>query len=147
MAVTGGLRLEKRTKKWELPPDLAPMSLGELIHRWVRRAIETAVHEGLEAALGAARHERNGERRGYRNGTSERTLTGPTGSLALTLPRHAAHRHRPHRMALGAGAPVHPPPAGGERGRGRDLPGRRQLRAITVSYGPAIALCDGLRAG
>jgi putative transposase len=79
--------MEKRTKNSEPRPELAPVSLGELIHRWVRRAIETAVHEELEAALGAARYERNGARRGYRNGTSERTLTGPTGPLALTVPR------------------------------------------------------------
>lgn len=77
----------KRTKKTEPRPDLAPVSLGELIHTWVRGAIETAVHEELEAALGAARYERNGARRGYRNGTSERTLTGPTGPLPLRVPR------------------------------------------------------------
>jgi hypothetical protein len=55
--------MEKRTKKSEPPRDLALVSLGELIHTWVRRAIETAVHEELEAALGAARYERNGTRR------------------------------------------------------------------------------------
>jgi transposase-like protein len=79
--------MEKRTKKWEPQPDLAPVSLGELIHTWVRRAIETAVHEELVATLGAARYERNGTRQGYRNGTTERTLTGPTGPLPLTVPR------------------------------------------------------------
>jgi transposase-like protein len=45
------------------------------------------VHEELATALGAARYERNGARAGYRNGTKARTLTGPTGPLALTLPR------------------------------------------------------------
>src|SRR5581483_10154485 len=49
--------------------------------------IETAVYEELMAMLGAAPYERNGERRGYRNGRIERTLTGPTGPLPLTLPR------------------------------------------------------------
>jgi len=62
-------------------------TLGELIHAQVRRAIETAVHEELLAALGAAPWERSGARRGYRNGDKERTLTGPTGPLPLTLPR------------------------------------------------------------
>jgi transposase-like protein len=74
-------------RKSEAGRERAPASLGELIHRWVRRAIEMAVHEELEAALGAARYERTGARRGYRNGTSERTLTGPTGPLPLTVPR------------------------------------------------------------
>jgi hypothetical protein len=32
--------------------ELEPVSLGELIHRHVRIAIETAVHEELRAALG-----------------------------------------------------------------------------------------------
>jgi transposase-like protein len=64
-----------------------PVSLGELIHAQVRRAIELAVEEELAAALGADRYERGPERRGYRNGTKTRTLTGPTGPAALTLPR------------------------------------------------------------
>lgn len=63
------------------------VALGELIHTYVREAIETAVHEELTAALGADRYERQGGRRGYRNGTKPRTLTGPTGRLELTLPR------------------------------------------------------------
>jgi putative transposase len=45
------------------------------------------VHEELAVALGAGRYERHGDRRGYRNGRKARTLTGPTGPLALTLPR------------------------------------------------------------
>ncbi len=64
-----------------------PVALGELIHAYVREAIETAVHEELAAVLGAARYERSGARTGYRNGSKERTLTGPTGPLGLTLPR------------------------------------------------------------
>jgi len=67
--------------------ELKPVSLGELIHQHVRRAIETAVHEELLAVLGATPYERSEVRRGYRNGSKERTLTGPTGPLALTLPR------------------------------------------------------------
>src|SRR5229473_8667074 len=63
------------------------VSLGELIHERVRGAIETAVEEELAAALGAAVYERTEARRGYRNGQKTRTLTGPTGPLALTLPR------------------------------------------------------------
>src|SRR6266852_7502388 len=64
-----------------------PVSLGELIHERVRGAMETAGVEGLAAALGAAVYERTEARRGYCNGQKTRTLTGPTGPLALTLPR------------------------------------------------------------
>src|SRR5690349_837135 len=63
------------------------ISLGELIHQHVRIAIEAAVHEELGAALGTTPYERSGVRRGYRNGTKMRTLTGPTGPIALTVPR------------------------------------------------------------
>src|SRR5215831_21403819 len=66
---------------------LEPASLSELIHQHVRAAIEAAVHEELGAALGTSPWERNPVRRGYRNGTKARTLTGPTGPVALTLPR------------------------------------------------------------
>jgi transposase-like protein len=65
----------------------APIALGELIHAQLRVVIETAVHEELAIALGARRYERQVERRGYRNGVRVRTLTGPTGPMALTLPR------------------------------------------------------------
>jgi len=67
--------------------ELEPVSLSELIHQHVRVAIETAVHEELRAALGANPYERRDVRRGYRNGVRERTLTGPIGPIALTLPR------------------------------------------------------------
>jgi putative transposase len=67
--------------------ELEPVSLSELIHREIRVAIETAVHEELRAALGTTPYERSQLRRGYRNGTKTRTLTGPTGPVALTLPR------------------------------------------------------------
>lgn len=67
--------------------ELERVSLGELIHQHVRVAIETAVHEELHAALGARPHERNATRRGYRNGTKVRTLSGPSGPAALTVPR------------------------------------------------------------
>jgi putative transposase len=77
----------KGIKKAAAVQELTPVSLGELIHTSVRRAIETAVHEELAAALGATAYERTRERRGYRNGTIERTLTGPTGPVPLTLPR------------------------------------------------------------
>jgi len=79
--------MDKSTKKAVAVPDLVPVSLGELIHAAIRRAIETAVHEELEAVLRAGPYERTGERRGYRNGKIERTLTGPTGPIPLTLPR------------------------------------------------------------
>src|SRR5882762_4085113 len=68
-------------------PESERIALGELIHQHVRLAIETAVHEELRAALGARSYERSDVRRGYRNGTKTRTLTGPTGPVALTLPR------------------------------------------------------------
>jgi putative transposase len=72
--------------------ELERVSLSELIHQHVRAAIETAVHEELLAALGATPYERNGSRRGYRNGIRERTLTGPTGPVALALPRATLFR-------------------------------------------------------
>jgi transposase-like protein len=69
------------------PHEGRPGSLGELIHTAVRHAIEVAVDVELTTALGAARYARCGSRCGYRNGTKPRTLTGPTGPLALTVPR------------------------------------------------------------
>jgi putative transposase len=77
----------EHTKKWGPPCDGRPAALGELIHVTVRRAIEVAVDEELTAALGAPRYERCGSRCGYRNGFKPRTLTGPTGPLALAVPR------------------------------------------------------------
>jgi transposase-like protein len=77
----------KSIKQPVAPHELQPVSLSELIHQYVRVAIETAVHEELRAVLGASPYERSEVRRGYRNGTKARTLTGPTGPVALTLPR------------------------------------------------------------
>src|SRR2546422_1323568 len=68
------------------------VSLSELIHQHVRVAIETAVHEELQAALGTSSYERSELRRGYRNGIRERMLTGPTGPVALALPRATLFR-------------------------------------------------------
>jgi putative transposase len=79
--------MAKRIRKSEWLHEPTPTALGELIHAQVRVAIETAVHEELAIALGAGRYERREDRRGYRNGARARTLTGPTGPLALTLPR------------------------------------------------------------
>ena len=79
--------MAKGSKKLERVQEIEAVSLGELIHAQVRGAIEAAVHEELAVALEAAPYERNGTRRGYRNGVKARTLTGPTGPLALTLPR------------------------------------------------------------
>ena len=76
-----GIKEEARAQELEL------VSLSELIHQHVRAAIETAVHEELRAALGTSPYERRDVRRAYRNGVRERTLTGPTGPVALTLPR------------------------------------------------------------
>jgi transposase-like protein len=74
-------------RKAARPHDGRPSSLGALIHAVVRRAIEVAVEQELTAALGAARYARDVGRSGYRNGHRSRTVTGPTGPLALTLPR------------------------------------------------------------
>jgi putative transposase len=79
--------MDKRIRKPAAAHELERISLGELIHQQVRLAIETAVHEELRAALGTNPYERTEVRRGYRNGTKVRTLTGPTGPAALTLPR------------------------------------------------------------
>ena len=79
--------MAKRIRKSEAVGEERPAALGELIHVQVRVAIEAAVHEELARALGAERYERHDARRGYRNGVKTRTLTGPTGPLALTLPR------------------------------------------------------------
>ena len=79
--------MAKRIRKSEAVREERPAALGELIHVQVRVAIEAAVHEELARALGAERYERHDARRGYRNGVKTRTLTGPTGPLALTLPR------------------------------------------------------------
>lgn len=76
-----------RSRKLELVHDAEPVRLGELIHDAVRVAIERIVREELEAELGAAPYERAEVRHGYRNGTRQRTLAGPTGPLALTVPR------------------------------------------------------------
>ena len=78
--------MEKRTRNLRLV-GREEVSLGELIHRTVRRTIEQAVEEELRVALGAGPYERRAERSGYRNGTKTRTLTGPTGPVELTLPR------------------------------------------------------------
>jgi hypothetical protein len=72
--------------------ELEPVSLCELIHQHVRVAIETAVHEELRVVLGTSPYERSEVRRGYRNGIRERTLTGPTGPVAVALPRATLFR-------------------------------------------------------
>jgi transposase-like protein len=81
-----GIKEEARAQERE------PVSLSELIHQHVRAAIETAVHEEVRAALGTSPYERRDVRRDYRNGVRERTLTGPTGPVALTLPRATLFR-------------------------------------------------------
>jgi putative transposase len=79
--------MDERTRNGARPHDGRLGSLGELIHAAVRRAIEVAVDEELTAALGARPYERGDGRRGDRHGTKPRTRTGPTGLLALTVPR------------------------------------------------------------
>ena len=96
----------KGIKKVAAVPDLAPVSLGELSHASVRRAIETAVHEELQATLGARAYERTEECRGYRHGTSERTLTGPTGPVPFTLPRTTRRTGGGRRSGARGGCPA-----------------------------------------
>jgi transposase-like protein len=79
--------MDERTRKDGRLHEGRPGVLGALIHEAVRRVIEVAVEEELTAALGAGRYARDVARGGYRNGRRPRTLTGPTGPLALTLPR------------------------------------------------------------
>lgn len=79
--------MDKGIRKPAATPDIERVSLGELIHEHVRVAIETAVHEELHVALGVRSYERHAARRGYRNGMKTRTLTGPSGPLALSVPR------------------------------------------------------------
>jgi putative transposase len=79
--------MRNSTREAARAQELEPVSLSELIHQHIRFAIEAAVHEELGAALGTSPWERNPVRRGYRNGSKTRTLTGPTGPIALTLPR------------------------------------------------------------
>lgn len=76
-----------RIRKLEVVHETGPVRLGELIHDAVRAAIERVVREELETELGAAPYERAPIRHGYRNGERHRTLAGPTGPLALTVPR------------------------------------------------------------
>jgi transposase-like protein len=79
--------MDEHTRKDGRLNEGRPGALGALIHEAVRRVIEVAVEEELTAALGAGRYTRDIARGGYRNGRRPRTLTGPTGPLALTLPR------------------------------------------------------------
>jgi transposase-like protein len=79
--------MDELTRNGARPHDGRAGSLVELIHAAVRRTIEVAVDEELTAALGVRPYERGRQRRGYRNGTKPRTVTGPTGPLALRVPR------------------------------------------------------------
>jgi transposase-like protein len=77
----------EHTSKPRVAGEQGRSTLGALIHAAVREAIEVAVEAELAATLGAGRYERRDSRLGYRNGMKTRTLSGPTGALALTLPR------------------------------------------------------------
>ncbi len=79
--------MEHGTKDRQHAQQAETISLGELIHEHVRTTVEHAVREEVAVVLGALRYERRAVRHGYRNGYKARTLTGPTGPLALTLPR------------------------------------------------------------
>jgi len=75
------------SRKLKLVQEAEPVRLCDLIHDTVRASIEQIVQEELDVALGAAPYERVEVRHGYRNGSRYRTLAGPTGPLALTVPR------------------------------------------------------------
>ncbi len=77
----------EHTSKQAVAREKGRSTLGELIHTAVREAIEAAVEAELAATLGAGRYERRDTRQGYRNGTKTRTLSGPTGAMALSLSR------------------------------------------------------------
>lgn len=79
--------MAEHTSRQRVAGDKGRSTLGELIHAAVREAIEVAVEAELATTLGAGRYERRDSRHGYRNGTKTRTLSGPTGALALSLPR------------------------------------------------------------
>jgi transposase-like protein len=79
--------MDEHTRKVGRLHEGRPRALGALIHDAVRRVIEVAVEEELTAALGAVRYARDVGRGGYRNSHRPRALTGPTGPMALTLPR------------------------------------------------------------
>jgi putative transposase len=79
--------MDEHTSRQRVAGEPGRSTLGELIHVAVRGAIEAAVEAELAATLGAGRYERRATRQGYRNGTKTRTLSGPTGAMALTLPR------------------------------------------------------------
>jgi putative transposase len=79
--------MEKSIRKLERLLEPTAITLGELIHENVRKAIELAVREELAVALGVLPYERSEDRRGYRNGTKQRTLTGPSGPARLEVPR------------------------------------------------------------
>jgi len=77
----------EHTSKQRVAGEQGRSTLGVLIHAAVRGAIEAAVEAELAAVLGVGRYERRDTRQGYRNWTKTRTLSGPTGAMALTLPR------------------------------------------------------------
>jgi transposase-like protein len=65
---------------------------AQLRHQ-IRQALDVALKEELAAALASERHERTDRRRGYRNGTVERTITTPTGTRIVTVPRGRLVNH------------------------------------------------------
>jgi transposase-like protein len=107
--------MDEPTRKGGRLHEGRPGTLGALIHEAVRRVIEVAVEEELTAALGAVRYARDVSRGGYRNGHRSRALTGPTGPLALTLPRAMLFTATGAReWDLSARPPVPTPAARGE---------------------------------
>ena len=124
----------KHTRKPPGADEPGRSTLGELIHAAVRRAIEAAVDEELPGALGADRYEREAARRGYRNGTKERTLTGPTGPVPLTLPRAtlttpAGHKEWTSTLEVSTDPEALPSGISGERGVLRRVADERGYRA------------------
>jgi putative transposase len=111
--------LEKVETKVEAP------RLGMMIHEAVREAIERAVDEELEASLGAKPYARTEERRGYRNGVRTRSLTGPTGTFEMNVPRATLFAR-----------------SGGEEWRSKVLP-RYSRRIVEVNEAVTAAYLSG----
>src|SRR5437762_116125 len=78
----GGVPSRVEIEKWRI----LPVGGSPTTNRPSGQAV-AAVHEELALALRAGRYERQAARHGYRNGVKTRTLTGPAGPMALTLPR------------------------------------------------------------
>jgi transposase-like protein len=128
--------MDKRIRKPAAAHDAERTSLGQLIHQHVRLAIETAVHEELQAAFGTDRYHCREARRGYCHGTKERTLTGPSGPVALALPRPQATQPRTQSAEARAGGD--PRQLSSHHLRGECRRGPCRLRGLQARVGQTL---------